>query len=78
MSPVSLYIQVNTQQDPVKRSCDPTRDWPRLECPGVSRETSGSGLLQAEGTEGNSACTGPFEGGHHSLHYFHHSLAPGD
>ena len=27
--------------------------------------------------ECSSACTGPFEGGHHYLHYLHHSLAAG-
>ena len=27
------------------------------------------------GTECSSACMGPFEGGHHCLHYLHHSLA---
>ena len=27
------------------------------------------------GTEYSSACMGPFEGGHHYLNYFHHSLA---
>ena len=30
---------------------------------------------RAGGTEGSSACRGPFEGGHHYLHYLHHSLA---
>ena len=37
----------------------------------------GAGLLQASGTECSSACMGPFEGGHHYLHYPHHSLASG-
>ena len=32
---------------------------------------------RAGGTECSSACTGPFEGGHHYLHYLHHSLASG-
>ena len=36
-----------------------------------------SGLLQGWGTESSSAWKGPFEGGHHYLHYFHHSLASG-
>ena len=27
------------------------------------------------GTECYSACLGPFERGHHNLHYLHHSLA---
>ena len=30
-----------------------------------------SGLLQGGGTECGSACMGPFEGGHHYLHYLH-------
>ena len=29
------------------------------------------------GTESSSACMGPSEGGHHYLHYLHHSLASG-
>ena len=29
------------------------------------------------GTECSRACMGPFEGGHHCLHYLHHSLASG-
>ena len=29
------------------------------------------------GTECSSTCMGSFEGGHHYLHYLHHSLAPG-
>ena len=29
----------------------------------------GGSLLQGWGTECSSACVGPFEGGHHSLHY---------
>ena len=28
-------------------------------------------------TECSSSCMGSFEGGHHYLHYLHHSLAPG-
>ena len=28
-------------------------------------------------TECGSVCMGPFEGGHHYLHYFHHSLVSG-
>ena len=46
----------------------------------------GGGLLQVGGTECSSACKGPFfffpcmgpfEGGHHCIHYLHHSLASG-
>ena len=29
------------------------------------------------GTECSSRCMGPSKGGHHNLHYLHHSLAPG-
>ena len=36
-----------------------------------------SGLLQGWDTEGSSLCIGLFEGGHHYLHYLHHSLALG-
>ena len=32
---------------------------------------------QIGGTECGIACTGPFEGGHHYLHYLHHSLVSG-
>ena len=35
------------------------------------------GLLWVGGAECRSAHMGPFEGGHHYLHYLHHSLAPG-
>ena len=35
------------------------------------------GLLKAQDTECNSACMGPSEGGHHYLHYLHHSLVSG-
>ena len=48
--------------------------------PGVSR-SSGGGMGQwwpiAGGTEWGNACTGLFEGGHHYLHYLHHSLVSG-
>ena len=37
----------------------------------------GGGLLQGWGTECSSAFMGPFEGGHHYLHYLHNSLASG-
>ena len=36
-----------------------------------------SGLHRVGGTECSSACIGPFEGGHHYLHYLHHNLASG-
>ena len=34
-------------------------------------------LLQGRGTECSRACMGPFEGGHHYLHYLNHSLVSG-
>ena len=37
----------------------------------------GGGLLQGWGTECICVCMGPSEGGHHYLHYLHHSLASG-
>ena len=37
----------------------------------------GSGLLQVQGTECSSVLLGLFEGGHHYLHYLHHSLLSG-
>ena len=43
----------------------------------VQAWVSGS-RLQGRGTEGSSACMGPFEGGHHYLHYLHRSLASGE
>ena len=35
----------------------------------------GGGLLQLGALSCSSACMGPFEGGRHYLHYFHHSLS---
>ena len=35
------------------------------------------GCCRAGGTEGSSACMGPFEGGRQHLHYLHHSLSSG-
>ena len=32
----------------------------------------GSGGRRVGGTECGSVCTGPFDGGHHDLHYLHH------
>ena len=40
------------------------------------------GLVEAccrvKGTEQNSVCMGPFEGGHHYLHYLYHNLVSGE
>ena len=35
------------------------------------------GLLQGQCAECSRACMGPFSGGHHYLHYLHHSLVSG-
>ena len=32
---------------------------------------------RVRGTEHDSVCMGPFEGGHHYLHYLHHNLVSG-
>ena len=37
----------------------------------------GGGLMQGRGTEGSSACMGPYEGENHYLHYLHHSFVSG-
>ena len=66
-------------QDPGERSSDPTGDCPGLACgcPGVS----GGGVGWWWPAAGLGALTvsvhASFEGGHHYLHYLHHSLAPG-
>ena len=49
-------------------------------CLGVSRSLqwrcgSEVACCRIKGTEFGSVRMGPFEGGHHYLHYFHHSLA---
>ena len=60
--------------------------WPHKKltqtCPRVSRNLQrrcGSvvACCRVGGTERSSGCMGPFEGGHHYLHYLHHSLASG-
>ena len=52
-------------------------------CPWVSRSLQWRrGLavtcFRVGGIECSSACMGPSEGGHHYIHYLHHSLAPGN
>ena len=67
-------------QDPVGRSSDPTRDWPRIarECPRVSGQGVGWWWACRIGSpECSRACTQPFEGGHHYLYYLHQCLASG-
>ena len=66
--------------NPGERSSDPTRDWPMLLW--VSRSLQQRrGLVVACCGVGGSECSstgmGSFEGGHHYLHYLHHSLASG-
>ena len=39
------------------------------------QESVAEACCRAGGTDCISAHMGPFEGGHHYLHYFHHSLA---
>ena len=47
-------------------------------CPGVSGEAQvGRSLLQGWGHCVHQCIMGPCEGGHHHLHYLHHSLASG-
>ena len=41
------------------------------------RRGSAVACCRVGGTEGGNPCMGPFEGGHHYLHYLHHSLASG-
>ena len=74
------HKQNPAHQDPGERSCDPTRDCPRLarECPGVS----GGGVGRRWPAAGSGALSvavhhGPSEGGRHYLHHLHHSLASG-
>ena len=62
-----------------KEKCPHTRltqtSW---ECPGVSGGGGSTGVCcRVRGTECGSACMEPFEGGHHYLHYLHHSLPSG-
>ena len=71
------FVSTRSQE---KREVTPQKTGPDL--PVSVQESSGvawvsSGLLQGWGSKCDSACTGPFEGAHHYLHYFHHSLVPG-
>ena len=58
---------------------DPTGDCPDLPV-GVQESPAkawvSGGLLQGGGLDCSSTCVRSFEGGHHYLHYLHHSLAP--
>ena len=47
------------------------------ESPAEAWVSAGVGLLQGRGAECSRACRGPSEGGHHSLHCLHRSLASG-
>ena len=60
-------------QYPGERSSDPTRDWPRHAMSvqeSLAKVWVGGGRVR--GTECNSACIRPFEGGFHYLHYLHY------
>ena len=48
------------------------------ECPKSLQKRRGSAVAcgRVRGTEWGSSCSGSFQGGHHHLHYLHHSLAP--
>ena len=68
-------------QDPGERSSDPYKRLTQT-CLRVSRSLqwrcgSEMACCRVGGTECSSVCMGPFEGGHHYLHYLHHSLASG-
>ena len=58
----------------------PARDWPRLAHEGPRfwwRYGWIVACCRVRGTEYNSTCTKPFEGGHHDLHYLHYSFVLG-
>ena len=82
-STVQLPLQWHAAAAPGEKSSDPTRDWPRLacKCPGVSgggvgwRCGSAVACCRVGGTECSSGGMGPLEGGHHYLHYLHHSFS---
>ena len=64
-------------QDPGERSSDPTRDCHRLDRSLQQKRGSVVACCRVGGTECSSTFMRSFEGGHHYLHYLHHSLAPG-
>ena len=68
-------------QDPGERSSDPLKtdsDFP-VSVQVCLQEKHGSAVAccRFEGNEWGSGCMGPFQWGHHYLHYLHHSLASG-
>ena len=71
--------KLRMHQDPGERSSDPTRDWPRLacECPSLQQRCGSAVGCCRVGGLSVAEMHGTFEGGHHYLHYLHHSLAPG-
>ena len=82
---VTTWGSWRTQTEPCAPGPRRKEQWPhkRLNqtCPLVSRSLQWRhGLVMAYcrvgGTECSSTCIGCFEGGHHYLHYLHHSLAP--
>ena len=71
--PLGLEWKLIFSRSVTPRNSDPTRNWR------VSRSLwRGCGFpvacCRVGGTEYSSACTGPFEGDRHYLHYLHHSL----
>ena len=69
---------VCTNQDPGEKNSDPTRDWPRLECPLCVHEcpgVSGGGISQQWHVAGSGALSSAVPAWY--LHYVHHSLALG-
>ena len=74
--PLEGTTETCAHQGPGERSSDPTRGCPRLAC--VSRSLwQRPGLKVAccrvGGTECSSTYKGFFDGGHHYLHYLHHT-----
>ena len=89
-SPLTHYRATRTYRTGKTDSCraqtKPCVHWPHKRltqtCLWVSRslqQSHGSAVAwcRVGGTEYGSACMGPFEGGHHYLHYLHHSLTSG-
>ena len=72
-------IESCEHQDSGERSSDPKETDPDLPVRVQESlvEAWVGGGLQGWGRWCKSACMGPFERGHHYLHYFHHSLASG-
>ena len=61
----AVALQETDPDLPVSVQVSPAEAWVSVAC------------CRVGGTECRSVCMGLFEGGHHYLHYLHHSLAPG-